>query len=390
MPTRRLFDEDSHLCDFEARIVAVRPEGPWIALDATAFFPEDGGQPSDRGMLAGEPVVELATDEEGVIWHRLAKPIDAQVGAIIEGRVDDAARRDHRQQHTGQHILSRAWQVIHGAETRGFHIGAEVSTIDLSIDAIDFDRIRAVEALANAIVFEDRLVSVTTEDRPGAPPLRTVAIQDLEEQHCCGTHVRTTGEIGIIKMLRWEKIRGLIRVQFVCGGRALHLFGSLIEAVDAAARPFSAGWLDLPRAVEGALEEARSQTARARDWQKRWAPLEAERLSRDTARDADGVLVVRAWIDGADADGLRALATAIDAHAPAIVLLAGSGADGRRAWLVSRSKDLPPARDLDARALLTAVLEPLGGRGGGQKLFAQGSCPADEAACRATLQTAGV
>lgn len=388
MRTRRLFDENSHLCDFEATVLAVRPDGPWIALDATAFFPEDGGQPSDRGMLAGEPVVELATDGEGVIWHRLASPIDETVGAIVEGHVDGIARRDHRQQHTGQHILSRAWQVIHGAETRGFHIGEEVSTTDLAIDAIDFERVRAVEALANSLVFEDRTVTVTAEERGGASPLRTVAIEDLEEQHCCGTHVRTTGEIGLIKMLRWERARGLVRVQFVCGERALRLFGSLIEAVDAAARPFSAGWLDLPRAVEGALDEAKAQTARARDWQKRWAALEAERLSRETARDADGVLVVRAWIDGADAEGLRTLATAIDAHAPAIVLLAAPAADGRATWLAARSKDLPLARDLDARVLLPAILEPLGGRGGGQMHFAQGSCPAEEAACREALEGA--
>lgn len=388
MRTRRLFDEDSHLCDFEATVLAVRPDGPWIALDATAFFPEDGGQPSDHGTLAGEPVVELATDEGGVIWHRLARPVDASVGSAVQGRVDPAVRRDHRQQHTGQHILSRVWQMIHDAETRGFHIGADVSTIDLAIESVDFERIRIVEEFANAIVFENRTVTVTSEDRPGAPPVRTVAIEDLEAQHCCGTHVRTTGEIGLLKMLRWERVRGLVRVQFVCGGRALRLFGSLVEAVDAAARPFSAGWLDLPRAVEGALAEAKAQTARARDWQKRWAALEAERLSRETGRDSDGVLVVRAWIDGADAEGLRTLATAIDAHAPAIVLLAAPAADGRATWLAARSKELPLARDLDARVLLASILEPLGGRGGGQKLFAQGSCPANEAACRGALEGA--
>ncbi len=385
MPTRRLFDEDSHLCDFEAKLVALRPDGAWIALDATAFFPEDGGQRADRGILGGIEVLALESDDDGTIWHRLAHPIDAAVGATLDGRVDAGVRRDHRQQHSGQHVLSRAFVVIHGAETKGFHMGEDLSTIDVEIADLDHDRVRAIEAFANAVVFEDRAVSVTLEERSGSMPLRTVAIEALEAQHCCGTHVKRTGEIGIIKVLRWEKVRDLTRVSFVCGERALRAFGSLVETVDAAARPFSAGWHDLPRAVEGALEQARVQERRAGEWQKRWAALEADRLVRETPRHPDGTLVVRAFVDGAEAEALRALARCLTDRGDAIVLLAGSGEPERRLWLAARSKDLPAGRGFDAKASLAGILESLDGRGGGNALFAQGSCSADEAACRARM-----
>jgi alanyl-tRNA synthetase len=385
MRTRRLFDDDSHLCDFEARIAALRIDGPWVALNATAFFPEDGGQPSDRGTLGGVDVVELAVDSDGTIWHRLARTVDGEVGSIVEGRVDATLRRDHRQQHTGQHILSRAFLEVHGAETRSFHLGTDVSTIDLAIDALDPDRILAAEGRANAVVFEDRAVVVTAEERVDGPPLRTVAIAGLEEQHCCGTHVRSTGEIGLIKVLRWEKIRGLTRAHFVCGARALRVFASLVETVDAAARPFSAGWLDLPRVVQGALDQTKTLERRVRDWQRRWALLESDRIARETPRPPDGLLVVRAWVEAADAEALRVLASTLTEREGAIVLLAGSGEPDRRVWLAARSKDLPAGHAFDAKAVLAGILESLGGRGGGNALFAQGSCPADEKTCRARL-----
>lgn len=389
MATRRLFDEDSHLCDFAAEIVALRAEGPWVALDSTAFFPEDGGQPSDRGTLAGLDVVGLAVDGDGTIWHHLAGPIDGAVGSVVDGRVDAAVRRDHRQQHTGQHILSRAFVDTLGAETRSFHLGADVSTIDLAIDALDFAKAASAESRANAVVFEDREVVVTTEPRAEGLPLRTVAILGFEEQHCCGTHVKRTGEVGLIKVLRWERIRGLTRAHFVCGGRALRVFASLVETVDAAARPFSAGWTDLPHVVQGALDQTKTLERRSRDWQRRWAALEAERIARETASAGDGVLSVRAWVDGADAETLRALASELTDRRQAVVVLAGTGEPERRVWLAARSKELATGRTFHAKEVLSEIVESLGGRGGGNDLFAQGSCPADEETCRARLASSG-
>ena len=391
MPTRRLFDEDSGRFEFEGRIAAIREiDGlPWIALDATAFFPEEGGQRPDRGVLDGVPVVHVAIDDAGTIWHRLERALAGPVGASAAGQVDPLARRDHSQHHTGQHALSRAFVEILGAETRSFHMGEDVSTIDLDAAGGEIDpaAIRDVEARANAIVFDDRPVVTFEEPRPDDRPLRRVIIEGFDEQHCCGTHVRRTGELGLVKTLRMERIRSLTRVQFVCGRLALRAFQDILESVDAASRALSAGWSDLPGLVAGLIEEAKEGKWRSRDWQERWAILEAGRLARETPRAPDGALRIAAWIDGADAASLRAAANAIIAQGRAVAVLVGPGESGKRLWVVARSEELPAGGDLDAREKLEAILSTLGGRGGGTKLFAQGVCAADEGACRARLTT---
>jgi alanyl-tRNA synthetase len=397
MPTRRLFDEDPRAVDFEGRITAIREgeaasggpspgsPGMWIALDATAFFPEEGGQRPDSGVIEGHSVAELSIDADGWIWHRLDPDPGWKVGAVVAGRVDPVARRDHTQQHSGQHVLSRAFVEVLGAETRSFHMGEDVSTIDLDAGEgeIPAATIRDVEARANAIVTEDRAVVTSEEPRPNDRPLRSVAITSFDEQHCCGTHVRRTGEIGMIKTLRMERIRSLTRVQFVCGARALRAFQEAIESVDAASRVLSTGWNDLPSVVARIMEGERETLRRARDWQGRWAILEAERLVRETERSVDGILRIAAWIDGADAESLRAAANAITSKGRAIAILAGPGEEGKRPWIVAGSEDLPG--DFDAREKLKEILQPLGGRGGGSKFFAQGSAPADEDAARARV-----
>ncbi len=395
MPTRRLFDEDPLAVDFEGRIAAVRregggpgepPGGVWIALDQTAFFPEEGGQRADRGTIEDLAVTGLSIDADDVIWHRLERDPAWDAGAVVAGHVDPVARRDHAQQHSGQHVLSRAFVEVLGAETRSFHMGEEISTIDLDArdGEIPLAMIRDAETLANSVVIEDRPVVTSAEPRTGERPLRSVAITGFDEQHCCGTHVRRTGEIGMIKTLRMERIRSLTRIPFVCGGRALRAFQEAVASLDSSARALSTGWNGLPSVVAGLIESEKEALRRARDWQGRWAVLEAERLVRETPRSADGIVRIAAWIDGADTESLRAAANAITSKGRAIAILAGPGEAGKHPWIVAGSADLP-GDALDARERLKEILEPLGGRGGGSKLFAQGSAPADEAATRARI-----
>lgn len=385
MGTRRLFDADSHLYEFRARITGVRGEGLWVALDATAFYPEEGGQRADRGTLDGIPVAGLEQEMDGTIWHRLERDPGWILDAEVVGMVDPATRRDHRQHHSGQHILSRAFVELFDAQTRSFHMGEETCTIDIALDALTSERVADAEARANEIVFENRSVRVLIEDRDAGLPLRTVAVEGFDSQHCCGTHVKQTGEIGMIKVLRWEKVKTIERVHFVCGDRALRTFQRVVESVDGAARLFSAGWYDLPQVVEGEIRGARAADRCSREWREKWALLEADRLARESPRLEDGTLWVAAWIEGADADTLRSAANAILGHGLAVALLAGSGESGKRPWVAARSEDLPEGRGLDAKAFLLALLGALGGRGGGSAHFAQGSCPAAEEACRATL-----
>lgn len=384
MGTRKLFHVDSHLSRFEGTVLAVRP-GAWVALDATAFYPEEGGQRPDRGTLDALQVLEIEQDEVGLIWHRLSGDPGWETGRRVSGEIDAARRRDHRQQHSGQHVLSRAFDGIAGALTRSFHMGEEVSTIDLEGADLDPEALARVESRANEIVFEDRPVLVSVETRPGAEPLRTIDIESYDRQHCCGTHVRRTGEIGLIKVLRVERVKGMERVHFACGDRALAHFQRILAAADGAARLLSAGWLDLPRTVAGLLEQAKEADRRTRAWQERWASSEAETWARSIPREADGTLRIVRWVDDVEAPALRAAANALIAHAPAIAVLGGTGEAGKRPFLAARSPGLPAGREFDARVTLTSLLGPLGGRGGGSALFAQGACAATEETCRAAM-----
>jgi Ser-tRNA(Ala) deacylase AlaX len=230
MSTRRLFDEDSHLCRFEARIIgiehpgfrggsagleagvdfsgstAVGPSapphaddhsstGPWVALNATAFFPEEGGQRADQGDLSGVQVAGLRTDDAGVIWHRLTTDPGWAIGQRVTGRVDPLIRRDHRQQHSGQHILSRVFSERLQAPTRSFHMGVDGSTIDVEDRGrLDSANARKIENRANEIVMDDIPVMVTEQARPGDRPLRTVEIEN--ESTLLRDAREVTGEVG--------------------------------------------------------------------------------------------------------------------------------------------------------------------------------------------------
>lgn len=415
MATRRLFDEDSHCCAFRSRIVAVRfepptmdsrsqepaaatePEpaagsagGPWVSLEATAFFPEEGGQRADRGDLAGIAVRGLVLDGEGTIWHQLERDPAWTAGEEVAGNVDPVVRRDHRQQHSGQHILSRVITERIGAATRSFHMGVEESTIDIDDDGrLDPPGVLEVERRANEIVMADLPVRITEEPRPGDRPLRTVLIEGIEAQHCCGTHVRRTGEVGPIKVVSWERAKGLTRLHFVCGERAFSVFQRLQASADQAARLFSCGWFDLPRIAAGLAEGAKREERAARQWQERWSLLEVDRLVRETPRLPDGTLRICAWIAGGDPKTLRIASKQILERGQAIAVLVGDGEQEKRSWIVARSEALPEGRRFDAREVLRGLLDPLGGRGGGTALFAQGAAPAEAEACIDAVRRAG-
>ncbi len=229
--TRRLFFEDVGLCEFAGRVVERRTvEGkPAVVLDQTAFYAESGGQPWDLGTLNGIPVLQVL-DDEGAIVHVLERDVD---GESVLGTIDWARRLDHMQQHTGQHVLSQAFIEIVNGETRSFHLGADVSTLEIGIGQISDETLDRVERRANEIVFEDRAVKTyfVPSERIAEVPLRrppkveglvrVVEVEGFDYSACGGTHVRRTGEIGLIKVIASERIRGNVRFTFVCGGRAL-------------------------------------------------------------------------------------------------------------------------------------------------------------------------
>ena len=266
MPSERLYYDDAYTTRFAAR-VAGRGEHagrPAVELESTYFYPESGGQEADRGALAGVPVVDVQSDEAGRVWHVIE-------GTLPEGElaaeIDWARRFDHMQQHTGQHILSAALERVLDAATLSSHLGEERSSIEIGRGETDWRRIERIEEAANRIVWENRPVALHWTDAEGAKrfalrkppavsgPIRIVEIPDWDVSACGGTHTRHTGEVGVIKVVRWEKVRGNLRLEFLCGARALRDHAWRTEALLEAARRRTLKDRELIAHLERAAEE---------------------------------------------------------------------------------------------------------------------------------------
>jgi alanyl-tRNA synthetase len=384
MATDRLYYADSYQTAFEATVTAHGEVGgrAAVALDRSAFYPEGGGQPADRGALNGALVVDVQAEEE-LVWHILARPEDLaalQVGASVQGKVDWARRQDHMQQHCGQHILTAAFIATGGPATASFHMSDASVTIDLETPELTAEQARAAEELANRVVWEDRPVVarfVGTDELATIPlrkpptvqgPVRVVSIEEFDHSACGGTHPRSTGGVGAIALLGWSRQRGGTRVEFACGGRALRELRRLAAAAGGAAAALSVGVDELPAAAERAVA---AQKAAAKELATARAALdEAEAAHLYAAAEAVGSgRLARAALGGLSAERLRSIAQQIAARPGGVALL---GSAGERTQLAVACA---PDSGRDARTLLQAGLAVLGGRGGGSAQLAQGGGP---------------
>ncbi len=379
--TERLYYTDSHLTEFEARVVAVTESvSGWCAvtLDRTAFYPTGGGQPSDTGTLDSTPVLECIDQDDGDMLHVIQGRAPL-VGATVRGRVDWERRQDHIQQHTGQHILSQAFVALYGAETHSFRMMDDASEIDVALKDPADERIERAIERANSIIWEDRPVRVrlvTPEEAAELPlrkdsaregELRIIEIEDFDLSPCGGTHAHRTGEVGHIAARSWERAKGLVRIEFVAGRRATADYRRANRTARRVAALFSAARDEAPTAVARLLEENKQLTRRIRTFEEESARVEGDELVRNAAPRVDGLRVIARIFDGRDAEMLKHLALAVIAH-PQTVALFGSR-DGETARLVfARSADAPG----DMNVLLREACLMLDGRGGGRPDMAQG------------------
>ncbi len=379
MITTRLYDQDPYLTEFPARIVDRGDDGRRIYLDRTAFYPASGGQPHDTGAISGVPVVEVI-DEGRRIAHLTASPVEGVEAAC---RIDWERRFDHMQQHTGQHLLSAVLLELCGAATVSFHLGAEVSTIELAVDALRPEQLLAAEERANHHVTGNRPVTAAYEAASEATDLRRpsgregvlriVSIEGLDRSACGGTHVRATGEIGPMLLRKQERIRGNVRLEFLCGMRAVRRARQDFDALASIARTFSSTLDDAP-ALAGAQRDAlRSARKECRRLEGELALLRGRQMYGSTEPDGSGVRrAVERRASGAVDEELRTLAQGFTAQPKAMLVAA---IEDPPAVLVAVSQDLR----LDAAAILKPLLAKHGGRGGGTARLAQGSLPSRQA-----------
>ena len=373
--TERIYYRDPYCRRFEAVVTrAFEHEGRRaVTLDRTAFYPTSGGQPFDTGRLGDVAVVETL-DVEDTIAHIVADPL--QEGAGVIGEIDWLRRFDHMQQHTGQHVLSAAFDRLFDNRTMSFHMGGDVSTIDLQREAVAADVERAVDA-ANSIVWEDRPVSIrfaSPAEAAALPlrkepvregPLRLIEVESFDLSACGGTHVARTGAIGVIAVLGAERFRGGTRLTFACGKRALDALRTYRDAVAGSVRSLSVLPAELPAAVERMQVEGKDLRKTIKSLQESLATHEAARLL-SSASGVRGVRVAVEVFDGWDAAGLKAIALAVAAAGPAAVTLISASAPAF--VVVARSTGV----NVDAAAVLKQLIERFGGRGGGKPDLAQG------------------
>jgi len=379
--TERLYYKDSHLIEFEARVVEVteRVSG-WtgVTLDRTAFYPTGGGQPSDTGTLGSARVVECIDREKDGVLH-LIQGRNPQVGETVRGHVDWPRRLDHIQQHTGQHILSQAFIGLFGAETRSFRMMAESSEIDVDLDNPTDERIERAIELANEIIWEDRLVrvrEVTKEETAELPlrkdsarqgELRLVEIEDYDLSPCGGTHALRTGEVGIICARSWERAKGLTRIEFLAGRRVLLDYHRANQTARKTAALFSVGRDEATGAAVRLLEENKDLQRRLRPLEELAARVQADELLAGAEQLPDQARIIKHIFDGLGPETLRQIAHAAVRHPGTIALLGSIEGDGAR-LIFARSDDAPG----NMNELMRDACALLEGRGGGRPEMAQG------------------
>jgi alanyl-tRNA synthetase len=389
--TERLYYHDSFLYDFDAEVreVLTTPR-PALILDRTAFYPTSGGQIFDTGWITSDSsklrVSEVDETEDGRVIHYLEAPLkDGKPGARVRGLIDPERRRDHMQQHSGQHVLSAAFVRLFKIPTVSFHMAGEYCSIDLDTPTLTKDQVESAERLANEIILENRAVDMrfVTRDEAGKlglrklPPaerdeLRLIDIRDFDLTACGGTHVSQTGQIGCILLRKTEKARQGWRVEFVAGQRAAATASRDFSTLTEIAALFSTHIYDVPQQARKALDEIRSLRKQGERSLDELAAAQATVLLAETPPSDGRKLIVRTFTDR-DVNFIKLLAQKLTRQSSAaIALLATSTPTPALVFAQSAGQSH------DMGALMKEIMSTYGGRGGGSKDMAQGGLPQAE------------
>jgi alanyl-tRNA synthetase len=384
VPTRRLYYDDAFQREFTARVIYCEVLPPdvnsgitatvWsLILDRTAFYPTSGGQPNDLGQIGDANVLDVRDEGDEIIHVVDRRPADPDVNCCVSW----PRRFDHMQQHTGQHLLSAMFQERFGLPTVSFHLGAEICTIDLRGPEPSDEILEGAERAANQVIFEDRSVRVrygTADqlsqlgvrkevDRAGI--LRAIEIESADLQPCGGTHVKSTGQIGLVLVRRCTKVRQDWRVEFVCGRRAERAARHDFHLLRETAEKMSCSTEDVVSAAQRVLAERDANFRNAQAMLERLAKSEAALALQDTPLSLNGLRIVSIVLEGLPTEYLGFFATELSKSEKTIALL--SDANGGHLLFAQHA-----SVGKDMNALLKQVLGKVGGKGGGTRDFARG------------------
>jgi len=378
----RLYLGDPYLTRFEAEVTGRRTLGgrTAVVLSRTAFYPEGGGQPADRGTLSGARVVDVQAEGEEVL-HVVESAIP---DGHVQGEVDWERRFDHMQQHHGQHLLSAAFAKVLGAATVSFHLGEETCTIDLScpLSKLDASALRAVEAACNTSIWRDLEViarDFTAEERARLPLRkeavkgdRVVLVEGVDASPCGGTHPRRTGEVGAVAVLRAQRWQDDVsRVEFICGRRVVAALGVANARLGEIGQVLKCSAAEAPQIVA----RMNAELATRRKELERLAVALAQRTAQDLAAKAAGKVVATVVTPEAGAALSYLKAAGAELVGRGLTALLGAVEDGRAHVYFARPGGDGPRMD----ALLKEAVQRLGGKGGGNAQVAQGSGPGTDA-----------
>jgi alanyl-tRNA synthetase len=364
--TKKLYFDDPYQVEFNSKVLnkISRHDKPAVILEQTCFYPESGGQPADKGSINGIEVTSVI-EENGNIIHILRREVESNE---IFGKVDWETRFDHMQQHAGQHVLSQSFYELTRGETVSFHMGTESSTVEIDVRKISEQEVTNVEELANSIVFqnkeiksyfvsEDQIVNVPLRGLPQKTGrIRVIEVSGFDYSACGGTHPKRTGEIGIIKILKQERIRNNIRFEFVCGNRALRDYIAKNKILSQVATRFSVPEKEVPRAVEKLFSDFKPLKKSHNKIQQKLSRI----IAQDIIREAKDKFIYHIFTDKTPEE-LRFLAlNIIKTHG--LVVFLGLKKDKKVHVILARSDDC----DIDMRELVPIVAELINGKGGGR------------------------
>ena len=364
--TKRLYLESPYKVEFEAQVVekVIWEQKPALILDQTCFYPESGGQPCDKGTINEVEVLKVLEDEARII-HLLAEDISSDK---VTGKIEWQTRFDHMQQHSGQHILSQSFHELLGAETLSFHLGEAVSSVEMDLRKISEEEVENVERRANEIVFQDREIKCyfIPEEKIESVPLRrppkkkglirVVEVSDFDFSACGGTHVRRAGEIGLIKILKLERIRNNIRFEFICGKRTLEDYLWKNRILRELSTRFTVNEGEILSSVEKLSSDLKSQKRKGKKMQEKIAQYEAQEIIQGTKEK-----IIKELFVGKTPEEVRFLVLHIIRKGDFVVLFGLKGEE-RGHLILACSENI----NIDMREIVPLVSPLIKGKGGGR------------------------